>query len=688
MNNLKEKSKILSDLLMSDHKDMSSIKDMFNKIEIHFSPVQGKNLNKQYNDNVEKDGLGIWKIKNINGEKKIQRDEHMRHEWHAWANVHEISLKTNKKRIVLLGESVARGFFYNPNYSVARELESVLNSKNDFGEVEVIDLSKNAMDMDEVIDVVESCDLLNPDLMVMFAGNNWRSKLYQELNPKDYEKISFLYNREGFTSVKLYLENKFKKIISNFIDLVITNNQKNNISTVFVIPAFNLFNWKSDETEKIISLLKNNDLKKWLEAKSKAENAWIQEDYTCLELESKRMIELDSSNPLGYELLSRSYLQQEKIPEAIECLDNSKDTILFGRALNSSPRCFRIIRDTVIKKATQDGVQVVDLFSIFNEVYKDRSKHGELFLDYCHLSLDGIKIAMKHTAKVVIGSVTHQEISTESIPDSKIFLKNFTKSVAHFAAAIHNAHWSQPRDVLEFHCQKAIAFDNNIKKLMLLYADLSTRKNTNELCRSFEEIILEGSMHQFEGGLAFLHPRGEKMMDLDLVDAIMNTIKPLGLDYETELKELRFSEHGITKIPTDLLESFYSVQGYNKISDKTSRNFFRIRNTEKEFNIISDGLDNLQVQMCYRNLPGTNDNIIICLNTSEQKVYEAQVSMDWNTICFEIPKNMICSGTNKLILKWPVPYEFEDTNKEKCHMSLNNFFPFLGDIYTLTIAVI
>ncbi|WP_109302782.1 M48 family metallopeptidase [Aquimarina sp. AU474] len=688
MNELKEKSKILSDLLVSDHKDMSRIEDLFNKFEMQFSSVKEENLTKSVDFNKEKDILGIWKMKNVKGETILQRNEDKRNEWHAWANVHEIPLKTHKKRVVLLGESVARGFFYTPNYSVADELESILTSSNVFRDVEVVDLSKNAIEMEEIINVAQSCDLLNPDLMVMFAGNNWLSELYQKLDSKDYKELSLLYKKEGFESVKLYLENKFEKIISNFIDLVITNNKNNKTTTVFVIPAFNLFNWKSDDTEKTVSLLKNDDLIKWFEAKGKAENALIQNDYDRLEFESNQMIELDSSNPLGYELLSKAYMQKDKIPEAIQCLDRSKDTILFGRALNSSPRCFQVIRDTIIKKASQEGVQVVDLFSIFNKIYEDRYKHNELFLDYCHLSTDGIKIAMKYTAQVVIESVANEKISIKSIPDSKIFPKKNTESVAHFAAAIHNAHWSQPKEILEYHCQKAIELDENIKTLMLLYADLSSRKNTNELCRSFEEIILEGSMHQFEGGLAFLHPRGEKMMDLDLIDTIANAIKPLGLDYETELKELRFSQHGITKIPTSLLEPFYHAQGYNKTNDTISRNFFRIRSTEKVFNIISDGLENLQVKMCYRSLHEIRGNLKIYLNTNEQEICEAEINRDWNSICFEIAKDKVCSGINKLILKWPVPNVFKETHNKNNYVSVNSFFPVLGDIYSLTIATV
>ena len=688
MNELKEKSDILSDLLLSDNKNISKIEDMFGEFKVEYFDTPQENLNKLNGTDERQDSIGIWKKRNIKGETIFQRNEDRRHEWHAWANVHEIPLRTNKKRIAFLGESVARGFFYSPKYSVANELQSVLTATPVFDDVEVVDLSKNAMEMDEVIDIVKSCELFSPDLMVMFAGNNWLSKLYEELNNEDYLEILSLYDDKGFSSVKSYLENKFEKIVSRFIDLVIATNEKNKTSTIFVIPAFNLFNWRSDDYEKTISQLNGDNLIKWLEAKNRAELALMNKDYENLELESDRMIQLDSSNPYGYELLSEAYIAKGQISEAIRCLDDSKDTVLFGRALNSSPRCFKIIRETILKVASRKGVQVVDLSSIFNGMYEDQSRRKDLFLDYCHLSSNGIKIAMKHTAKTVLEHFTGQKIDITTISDSRVSPENLTKSIAHFAAAIHNAHWSQPREILDFHCGKAIEFDESIKTLMLLYADLSSRKSTNELCSSFEEIILEGSMHQFEGGLAFLHPRGEKMMDLDLIDAIVNSIKSLGLDYENELKELRLSQHGVTEVPTNLLEPFYSANGYNKTNDKVSRNFFQVRFVQRAFNFISDGMDDLQVRMCYRNLPGIYENKIkIYLNIREEAINQIDVREEWNTISFNIKKDNIKSGVNKLILEWPIPLGFKKNNYSD-HISLNNFFPVLGDISLLTIAII
>ncbi len=692
MDKLKEKAKELSHLLMTEPKDMVSINNLFKELET-VSLISKDKTKSKSNDNDKsniaiQDTIGIWVENIVNGKKVFQRDTKKTKEWSSWANTTEISPKSYKKRVVLLGESVARGYFYAPKYSVASELESVLTQSKAFNGIEVIDLSKNSINIEELSEVVQSSNKLEPDVMLLFAGNNWIHKLYHQITPEDYKEMAIIYEKELFSGVKVFLEQKFEKIVTEFLDTIIQTSKANKIPMVLVIPGFNLLDWKSDEEEKILPIIPNGNIKSWLEAKEKAEKSISQQDYEELEFQSKKMIEIDPSNPMGFELLAESYLKNGKISEAIDCLDESKDTIIFGRGINPKPRCFKIIRDTILKRASKEDIPVVDLFSLFKDVYPEKVSDKELYLDYCHLSAEGIKTGAKYMAKAIIETMNNEKVDVSSIPESIVKPDNFTKAIAHFSAAIHNAHYSQPKYVLKYHCQKAISFDPGIKDVMLQYIDFSSRKTSSILCSSFEEILKDGAMQQYEGGMALMHPRYKKMMDIDLIDSIVEALKSIGYDYEREVTRLRISEHGVTDKPINLLESFYRLKGYNSYNNPVEKAFLEIRNEEKTFNFITDAKDDLQIEIVYKNSNHiTNGDLNIYLNTKEQKIDKLEVTHDWNKVIIKIPKKLLNIGVNTLIMEWPINnHSTKLTEHNDMNFSIDTFFPVIGMIYSLMIS--
>src|SRR5882672_4454258 len=87
--------------------------------------------------------VGIWEKKEEAGKAVFVRSPHAIKTWHYWADVERIGPKGSKRRIILTGESVARGYLYDPEYTPAMVLEKVLESELGKDEVEVIDLARN-----------------------------------------------------------------------------------------------------------------------------------------------------------------------------------------------------------------------------------------------------------------------------------------------------------------------------------------------------------------------------------------------------------------------------------------------------------------------------------------------------------------------------------------------------------------
>src|SRR5829696_7984535 len=63
--------------------------------------------------------------------------------WHLWANVQKIPPKGPRRRVVLVGESAAKGFLYHPRFTTAQALQQIMNAACGPAKIEVVDLARN-----------------------------------------------------------------------------------------------------------------------------------------------------------------------------------------------------------------------------------------------------------------------------------------------------------------------------------------------------------------------------------------------------------------------------------------------------------------------------------------------------------------------------------------------------------------
>src|SRR5262249_11205096 len=97
-------------------------------------------------------------------------------------------LKSARKRVLLLGESVARGYLFDPWLTPAVVLERMLNGAlreqsgrdpsggdhTDDG-IEGVGLARTDLTVREPVPLLPVAPPLEPDALVLFAGNNWEN---------------------------------------------------------------------------------------------------------------------------------------------------------------------------------------------------------------------------------------------------------------------------------------------------------------------------------------------------------------------------------------------------------------------------------------------------------------------------------------------------------------------------------
>ena len=161
-----------------------------------------------------------------------------------WANIGAIEPKGRHKRVVLLGESVARGFFFDPHFNPAMALQHTLRTVSGDREVEVVDLARTDLLLDPLKNLAIEAVELQPDVVVVFAGNNWQPT--NVLSRDDFLQLSKSLRQGAWSGVKRRLEDLLRERVKSLVEVLVALAQKHRFTLLFVLPEFNLADWRTE----------------------------------------------------------------------------------------------------------------------------------------------------------------------------------------------------------------------------------------------------------------------------------------------------------------------------------------------------------------------------------------------------------------------------------------------------------
>lgn len=637
-------------------------------------------------DDPFKSHVGIYKPEVKDGKKYYHRDILLKDRWSYFADVQSIPPKSDKKRIVLLGESVTRGFLLDPEYTPAIVLDQLLNSNKDKFGYELVDLAETNLGMAGIKERYTQCMDLEPDMVVFLAGNNWREDLLIEIG-ESQDKQEALQERiqgeEGIAVAKPLIETYFSSIVDDFLAYVGDISKEKNIPVAFAIPEFNLLDCRSTPGERVVSELPYEKLKTWIEAKENAEVHLASGDIDSCIAEAKKMMEIDPSHPYGFELLADCSIKKEAYKEARYYLEMARDTALFCRT-NSKPRTFKIVQETILAKAGNHGIKVIDLPAIFKAHLEGKVPGRDLFLDYCHFSVTGIQVAMNAVYKVVLEQFNDTRSSHKDV--TTIVPSNEVLALGHLFAAVHNAHWGQSYNILLHHCSESLSKWKDIAKTMVYYCDMISRGAANNVCKSLEK-ILEDNIKLDRYVHALVPARNMKNMELELVDAMTTVLKSNGVDITNYLLKIRLDEHNIKNRRINLLQNYYHATSYDEYQGQKTA-FLQARDTSSDFFFVTDAKSNAELSISLRIPRIINENdeqVTVCVNDTE--VAKIGVNSKWQTYTINISSKVLQNGMNVFKIKWPLvatTKEYQDNNFSTA--ILDAAFRVFGEICNMTIS--
>ncbi|HWN41152.1 MAG TPA: hypothetical protein VNW71_02965, partial [Thermoanaerobaculia bacterium] len=293
-------------------------------------------------------------------------------------------------RVVLFGESVAAGYLYAPHITPAQVLEEQLGE--DF---EVIDLSRTNETLPSLAATVRAALQIQPDMLVLFVGNNWNLLETPEISPyapsvqarQRYAQAL----REGIEGPVKLAGEELRKVAEGTFEMIALIAGTVKIPVIVVIPEVNLADW---ETRQPVVRLPGDGVARWHALYREAvEGKW---EAQAMIRAAKAMQRLDGGTcPTSWRLLGMARWGLGDREGALKAFQAEVDSARYATlGFLSAPQATTQARELLRELSRKHGFVSVDLREIFASWTEHPLPGRRLFLDYCHLTFEGIQVAM------------------------------------------------------------------------------------------------------------------------------------------------------------------------------------------------------------------------------------------------------------------------------------------------------
>jgi hypothetical protein len=636
------------------------------------------------------DRIGIWERKKEGDQTYFVRNKEMARHWNFWANVGKIGPKKAKYRVILIGESVARGFLYDPLFTPAIALQNILQSVLGAEEVEVVDLARTNLGY-EVKDLAVSALQLDPDIVIIFCGNNWDTCALQAAG---VSIVDTTLREHGVPGLKAMAEKELALHVARLVSYISTAYREKNVPLIWMIPEFNLGDWRDPITNA--PYLPEGMNLEWITLREGAENALRDGDLIKAARLAQKIVELDQATSVTpFYILAECSQRSGELEATRKYLELARDAVIWDTSKNTAPRTYSSTERALGEEVAKHSDLLVDLPLLFKEYLNGGIPDRRLFVDYCHLSSEGIQIAMAAAASCVLRKFKGAEFSWQALMERCALPLPEIEAEASFLAAVHNSHWFQSYELIHHYCRRAVASWSGIAQVMSNFVDLQTRRSPMFMCRAAEEISSLGSPLMQRYLLRFNYQR----LDGPLLEAIVCALENSGTSVRRYLNELRRQEHSVSHWDVDLLDFYYCSEGLQQqeimwtvphLSDYLSHkpnHYYKAYWLESRFAFVGDANSPVDLRLTCRLAHPALYQEDTLLYINGKPAGKALIGSEWSTWEIQVPGNFVQDGINTISIKWPVPNfpglkPLEDIAADLTEEMFPEFFCVFGEIHT------
>ena len=573
-------------------------------------------------------------------------------------------------RVVLFGESAAAGYLYAPAVTLAKILGHSLEAVAP-GLTEVIDLARTNETLVGLAETVEAAIQIQPDVLVLFAGNNWNLLETPELSaaaPSAVARVRFAELLcEGIARPVAEARRQIAARANAALDRIAALARAIGVPVVVVIPEVNLDDWENRQPPAGLDAEGTN---RWHRLLAEGRAALSRDDASLAALSARAMLRLDGGLcPTGYRLLGRALQALGRLDEAASAFRAEVDAAAYPLLANlGAPQATGQTAEILNAAAGRHGWLRVDLRELLAEVSGSPIPGRRFFLDYCHLSSEGLRLTAAAIAAEILpflgdsGGPRPDWRQLLARPETALPISPEAEATARLGAAIHGAHRLLPLGekgpfvepflgealALSPHAQRALSdlIEARVAPLPAV-ATAAQRRNLKSPCR-----------------LGLPHGWRWDFLDADVLQAATRVLAQV--DPET-IRQIEQRLHARAAGPewTELARSPWIWEPLEQFfadlldhEDLARRAFFRSPWPETGFALIAPGGADLEIQAVLRS-PGAADSgaeaRVGCRDARGTTVAlgTLPVGRAWSRTSLLIPSGSIAPGLCRLVLAWP-----------------------------------
>ena len=582
-------------------------------------------------------------------------------------------------RVCLIGESTAAGSFYAPHLTPAMVLEEQLGEVRGARAYEVIDLTDVDMTATggkhDLVRVTVAALQLNPDLIVIFAGNNWLTQMrpFASSSRDHFLRFAPAYRAAGVRGIMESCErdtaSHHQGVMRNLAHIAAAAG----IPTILVIPEVNHLDW---ERGLPVAWLSGERTSQWQALHRRAlalTTTGDGSDGDSLADIAKRMIALDEGTcPISHRLLGNALVARERLAEAREAYIREVDSAAW--TAEALPGAGRTVREVLRNGAGHDGLARIDLPEIFAE-HSGGIPGRALFLDYCHLTLGGIKVAMAAVASQILRlTAAPEERAYEwrsllrRLPDPRIHPAR--DAIAKFLAAMHALHWERrfngPSPLPEYWCEAAVRSWDGMHDLMVEYVASRVPPATISGL-SVAEQRLFGRRHRLEDGSDLLAGEGRRLGRVNLdpagIELICSVLDRSGWSTRQAITKMLVDQHAVGGDGVELVNPYYHWTTMDHLTDlqrysltDTGYGVYQAFWPASHFCFVSDSSRDAQLNVTAR-VPAmaraSTEAVHATVSVNGHHAGTLRIGHGWTCHALNVGRESLRIGANKVSIHWP-----------------------------------
>ncbi len=643
--------------------------------------------------------ISIWQPRRRDGELVFERPEpHPLGDHYARRPSLTAAKRPGTTRICYFGESVAAGYLYAPHLTPAEVLERRLRDAS--GEAyEVIDLARTNETLDSMVRTLESSLQLAPDLLVIFAGNNWNLLETPAVSPyvpsvRSRQRVALALRRAGPAGLvelgRRDLAARVKRALAAVAALACEGRE---LPVILVVPEVNLADWQDRQP---VAWLPGDGSRRWHERYAEA----------VAHLEAGRgqaalgaadaMVCIDGGLcPTSHRLRAEALTLLGDLDQARRaCQDEVESGRYATQCFLGAPRMARSEAELLRRQAARHDFTVVDLPRLFAELAPATPPGRRFFLDYCHLSAEGIELAMAAVTEKILAERQGEAIELATKPE----VEPAVEALARLGAAVHGAHrlltTGDKPATLERWCREALAADPGVAETLRdLLAARCAAPCPAVMTIAQQRILASRHRLLLQHGWRWSH------LDAELIEAICAALEDAGHEVRAELEASLLAHHAPGPEGVDLSRQPYLWEPLERFYPEamaprgmTGRATYRSPWPESSFCLIADGKDGLQLELIARlpaieGAPGARrGDVAVRLNGRD--VASVTVVETWSRHQVRLCRRHLRQAINRVTLLWPPLPALGDQAIQNTIRRLENgveadLHPVFGEVFSL-----